>query len=120
MLPWSLFQVKKTESAVESLELNVNNICDFLEKHQLTFNEDKTKFITFQITNKNNKYKNTNLIDKDEIIRSSSSIKYLGVYLEQNLTFQENGKQILQKWHAESKLSIPSKTIFPKMFVYCY
>ena len=33
---------KKTGSAVESLELNVNNICDFFEKQQLTLNADKT------------------------------------------------------------------------------
>ena len=52
-------------------------------------NADKTEFITFQTTNKNNENKKTNLIVKDEIIRSSSTIKYLGVYLDQNLTFQE-------------------------------
>ena len=76
---------KKIESAVESLELNVNKICDFFEKHQLTLNADKTEFITLQT--KNNKYKDTNLIVKDEVIRSSSTVKYLGVYLDQNVTF---------------------------------
>ena len=55
---------KKIESAVESLELNVNNICDFFEKHQLALNADKTELITFQTTNKNKKYKNTNLLLK--------------------------------------------------------
>ena len=55
----------KIESAVESLELNVNSICDFFEKNQLTLNADKTEFITFQT--KNNKYKSTNLIVKDEV-----------------------------------------------------
>ena len=64
MIPWSLPQVKKIESAAESLELKVNNICDFYEKHQLTLNADKTDFITFQTTNKNNKYKNTKLFVK--------------------------------------------------------
>ena len=67
----------------------------FFEKHQLTLNADKTEFITFQT--KNNKYKNTNLIVKDEVIRSSSAVKYLGVYLDQNLLFQEEVKHILRK-----------------------
>ena len=37
------------------------------------------------------------MIVKDEVIRSSSTVKYLGVYLDQNLTFQEEVKHILRK-----------------------
>ena len=105
---------EKIESAVESLKPIVNNICDFFEKQQLTLNADKTEFITFRTTKKNKKYKNTNLIGKDEIIRSSSTIKYLRVYLDQNLTFQEEVKHILR--NTELKRSIPSETIFLKKF----
>ena len=103
-----------TESAVESLELNVNNNCDFLEKHQFTLNADKTKFITFQTTNKNNKYKCTNLIVKDEIIRSNSTIKYLGVYLDQNLTFQEEAKHIFRKMACRIKTLYSITDFFPE------
>ena len=105
---------KKIESAVESLELNVNSICDFFEKHQLTLNADKTEFITFQTANKNNEYKNTNLIVKDEIIRSSNTIKYLGVYLDQNLTYQEEVKHILRKMACGIKTLYSIRDYFPE------
>ena len=103
---------KKIEPAVKSLELNVNNICDFFEKHQLTLNADKTEFITFQT--KNNKDKNTNLIVKDEVIRSSSTVKFLGVYLDQNLTFQEEVKHILRKMACGIKTLSSIRDYFPE------
>ena len=103
---------KKIESAKESLELNVNNICDFFEKHQLTLNADKTEFNTFQT--KNNKYKNTNLIVEDEVIRSRSTLKYLGVYLDQNLTFQEEVKHILRKMACGIKTLYSIRDYFPE------
>ena len=103
---------KKIESAVESLELNVNSICNFFEKQQLTLNADKTEFITFQT--KNNKYKSTNLIVKDEVIRSSSTVKSLGVYLDQNLTFQEEGKHILRKMACGIKTLYSIRDYFPE------
>ena len=103
---------KKIESAVESLELNVNNICDFFEKHQLTLNADKTEFITFQT--KNNKYKNTNLIVKDEVIRSSSTVKYLDAYLDQNLTFHEEVEHILRKMACGIKTLYSIREYFPE------
>ena len=85
----------------------------FFEKHQLTLNADKTEFITFQTTNKNNKYKNTNLIVEDEIIRSISTIKCLGVYLDQNLTFQEV-KHILRKMACGIKTLYSIRDYFPE------
>ena len=103
---------KKIESAVKSLELNVNNICNFFEKHQLTLNADKTEFITFQT--KNNKYKNTNLIVKDEVIRSKSTVKYLGVYLDQNLSFKEEVKHILRKMACGIKTLYSIRDYFPE------
>ena len=103
---------KKIESAVESLEINVNNICDFFEKHQLTMNADKTEFITFQT--KNNKYRTTNLIVKDEVIRSRSTVKYLGVYLDQNLTFQEEVNHILRKMACGIKTLYSIRDSFPE------
>ena len=79
----------------------------------MTLKEDKTEFITFQT--KNNKYKNTNLIVKDEVIRSSSTVKYLGVYLEQNLTFQEEVKHILRKMACGIKTLYSIRDYFPKI-----
>ena len=34
---------------------------------------------------------------KDQIIQHSNSVKYLGIFLDQNLTFQDEVKSILQK-----------------------
>ena len=96
------------------MELNVNNICDFFEKHQQTLNADKTKLITFQTSNKNNKYKNTNLIVNDEIIRSSSTIKSSSVYLDQNLTFQEEVRHILRKMAGGIKTRYSIREYFPE------
>ena len=38
---------------LQSMELNSNCICDFFGEHQMLLNVDKTEFITFQTTNKN-------------------------------------------------------------------
>ena len=53
------------------------------------------------------------------IFRSSSSIKYLDVYLDQSLTFQEV-KRIIQKMACGIKTLYSSETIFLKKFVYLY
>ena len=75
-------------------------------------NADKTDFITFQT--KNNKYKNTHLIVKDEVILSSSTVKCLGVYLDQNLTFQEEGKHTLRKMACGIKTFYSIRDYFPE------
>ena len=79
----------------------------------MTLNADKTEFITFQT--KNNKNKNTNLIVKDEVIRSSSTVKYLGVYLDQNLMFQEEVKHLLRKMACGIKTLSSIRDYFPEI-----
>ena len=78
----------------------------------MIFLRSKTEFITFQT--KNNKSKKTNLIVRDEVIRSSSSVKSLGVYLDQILTFQEEVKHILRKMACGIKTLYSIRDYFPE------
>ena len=75
---------------------------DFIEKlpffhhHCLNLNAEKIKFITFCKPSKNELIKNSNLIVRNNLIKVKDCVKYLGVHLDQNLTYQEV-KNILQK-----------------------
>ena len=54
------------------------------------------------------------MIVKDEVIRSSSTVKYLGVYLDQNLTFQEEVNHILPKIACGIKTLYSIRDYFPE------
>ena len=51
---------------------------------------------------------------KDQIIQTSSCVKYLGVYLDRNLTFQNEIKNILRKMATGIKVLYNLQNIFPE------
>ena len=74
----------------------------------------KTELIVFSKPHKNRVMENLKLEVKGQFIKATNSIKYLGVYLDRNLTFQEEIKHILRKnglWY--QKASTQSEIIFP-------
>ena len=58
-----------------------------------------------------------NLKRKNELIQHSSNVKYLGVFLDQNLNFQEETKHILRKMAGAIKIILSIKIYFPEKFL---
>ena len=88
---------KDENIAIQNLEKNIKNLVTYSERHRLTINADKTEFIIFCKVSTNNTMRNFEIEVKNQIIENSKSIKYLGVYLDQNLTFQNEVKNVLRK-----------------------
>ena len=72
--------------AIQNLEI-VRKLVHFFEWIRLTINADKTEFILFCKPFKDNQMKNRELVRK-EIIKFSDYGKFLGVFLDLNLIFQ--------------------------------
>ena len=100
--------------ATKALENNVKNLINFFESHYLTINTDKTEFIIFSKPSNNSRMRNRQLNIRSEVIKTSDCIKYLGVYLDQNLTFQCEVKNLLQKMAAGIKTLYAIRDLFPE------
>ena len=82
--------------AIFILENDIDKLIHFFQCHCLTVNADKTEFIIFLQTLKN-ATQNYTLRVINEIIPISANVKYLGVYLDRNLTYQNEVKNIFRK-----------------------
>ena len=100
----------KAKSAVEKI---VQKLVTYFETHQLTINAQKTEFIISCRQSKNGTVEHLKLQVKDQIIETSSCVKYLGVCLDRNLTFQNEVKNILSKIATGIKVLYNMQNIFP-------
>ena len=71
--------------ARNNLQQPIESLVNFFESHQLTINADKTEFICFCKPSKNDFDRNHTLKVENQIINKSTTVKYLGVYLENTL-----------------------------------
>ena len=83
--------------ARNNLQQTIESLVNFCESHQLTIKADKTEFICFCKPSKNGFARNHTLKVKNQIINTSTTVKYLGVYLDQKLKFHDEVKNILWK-----------------------
>ena len=90
----------------------LNDLYIFFENHRLTIKADKIEFILFCKPSKNNDVKSYKLHVKDQIIKHSNSVKYLGIFLDQNITFQDEVKIILQKMSCRIKCLYSIRDLF--------
>ena len=105
---------KDENQAIQHLECNVKYLVEFFERHGLTINADKTEFIIFCKPSKNAQLQNKELKVKDKIIKSVSCAKYLGVYLDQNLNYQNEVKNLLRKMACGIKTLYALRESFPQ------
>ena len=75
-------------TAMSQLETNAANLIDYFERHRLKINEDEAEFIVFCKRYENNSTKNLTFRVRNYMIKHSSFVKYLGIYLDQNLTYE--------------------------------
>ena len=78
-----------------------------------TYNASKTEFIVFSKPHKNLVMENLKFEVKGQSIRATNSIKYLGVYLDRNLVFQEEVKHILRQMSCGIKAIYSIRNYFP-------
>ena len=86
----------------------------FFECHRLTINADKTEFIVFCKPSEKNQKKNQELAVRNEVIKNSDFVKYLGVFLDQNLNFQNEVKNLLKKMACGIKTLYAIRESFPE------
>ena len=88
---------KKIEDAINLLEKNAKCLVDFFHRHRLNLNDKKTEFIVFCRKSTNGLTKKLKLKINDHLIEHRTIVKYLGVYLDQNLTYEPEVKHLLKK-----------------------
>ena len=89
---------KDIATGVDYLQKGIKELSsNFFAIHRLNVNADKTEFIVFCKSSKNSSIKNATLKVGDYLIKQKESVKYLGVYLDRNLNYQSEVKNILRK-----------------------
>ena len=82
------------------LEKNIEKLCYNFQSHQLMMNNKKTEYIVFAPSKKarNPSHLKVNDVNKGE----SSSVRYLGIILDNKLNFKRS-KEYSPEWRAASK-----------------
>ena len=90
---------KNITSLTNKLSSNIEKLIQYFQAHQLNVNVNKTNFIVFGNKNQTQTLpvQNAKLDVSGEIIESNKEAKYLGVTLDQNLTFNTQISSILKK-----------------------
>ena len=104
---------KDVYDSLKALEKNILHLERYFESHLLTINASKTEFIVSSKPHKNRVMENLKLEVKGQFIKATNSIKYLGVYLDRNLTFQEEVKHVLRKMACGIKTIYSIRNYFP-------
>ena len=99
--------------ARNNLQQTIESLVNFFESHQLTIKADKTEFICFCKPCKNDFARIHTLKVKNQIINTSTTVNYLGVYLDQNLKVQDEVKNILRKMATGIKTLSATRDTFP-------
>ena len=101
-------------TAISQLETNAANLVDYFEMLRLNLNERKTEFNVFCKRSKNNPTKNlTFRVRNQHMTKHSSFVKTLGINLDQNLTYENEVKNILQKMAYGIKTLFSVKSFLP-------
>ena len=102
------------KEALKNLEENIKKLKNFFEIHRLTINADKTEFITFCKMSKNNIVRDMEIHVDGKTIPPSNHVKYLGVFLDKNLTYQDEVKNLLMKMTCGIKTIYSVRDLFPE------
>ena len=83
--------------ATYTLEQSLRNKFKYYKKYCLMLNHSKTEFITFSKKSKLEETKRNNLLTGNYKIPNVNCVKYLGIYLDCTLNFQEEQKRVILK-----------------------
>ena len=109
------------ESECQNLQEDVNNMTEWTNKWNLTFNESKCKVMHLGVKNPNPKYYMQDLSGTKTEIASTKEEKDLGVYLDPALNFRSHIAQITKKANSITGLIIRNfKHLDTQSFVLLY
>ena len=83
----------------------------FFRKNELNVNESKTEFIIFGAPKRN---KIEEIVVNGCTVLENKVVKYLGVHIDCNLSFDEEIKNVLRKMAVGIKVIYSIKNIFPE------
>ena len=106
---------KCPEQASSILSAEMSRVVTFFEQHRLNINVSKTSFLIFRKRHLNHRCESVSLLVNDTKISQVSSAKYLGVMLDQNLTFDAQVRQVLRKTACAIKVIYSIRDNFPRL-----
>ncbi len=80
-----------------NLRIELSIVCEWLRANKLTLNAAKTKYVVFGSHNKLQNKPDLNITIGNSVIERVSCMKYLGIQLDEHLTFVEHISYIHQK-----------------------
>ena len=108
---------KNPEVAKSNLNRSLEKITVFFKQHELNLNASKTECMKFAGRIKNKKKKKDTIVVDGKVIHEKEECKYLGIIVDNNLSFESQVKKILQKMAIGIKTiktirtQLPTKTL---------
>ena len=84
------------ENCIQHLELNLKEVINYFNQNKLMINVGKTKFVIFRKHSQDKTTKDLQLQIEGTIIEQSDSTKFLGVILDQTLSYKQEVDKILK------------------------
>ena len=110
-----------------SLQQTIEILVKFFESYQLTINANETEFICFSKPSKNEVTRSHTLKVKNQSINTSTTVKHLGDYLDQNLKIQDevnnnlrHQNKICYTWYYSNCDKIIITQCFSFQSLHCY
>ena len=94
----ALYTSAKTQIEIKlTLQIELTVVCEWLKANKLTLNAKKTKYVIFGTKQTLTTKPDLNLKVGNDKIERATSMKYLGVILDDHLTFDEHIAYIINK-----------------------
>ena len=94
----ALYSSAETQIEIKlTLQIELTIVCEWLRANKLTLNANKTKYVIFGNKQQLLTKPDLNLCVRPSKIERVSSMKYLGVILDENLSFDEHVSYIVNK-----------------------
>ena len=94
----ALYTSAKTQIEIKlTLQIELTIVCEWLKVNKLTLNANKTKYVIFSTKQHLYTKPDLNLYVGQDKINRVNSMKYLGIILDEHLTFDEHITYIINK-----------------------
>lgn len=118
---------RDVDTCVRNMNIELENLSNVIYQHKLKLNITKTKAMIIS-KKKDNNYANIKISINNEEIDIVDKVKYLGIYMDKNLNFNEHVNEIIKKIGKKvgvlnrigNKLNIQQKIQFYKSCIECH
>ena len=84
------------DNALQCLQTNILKLESYFKSHRLNLNGSKTEFITFSRKNDQRHLDSETVVVCSSVVKKKCECKYLGITLDQHLTFQTQVRKVLK------------------------